>query len=100
MKRTSNTLMIVEDDLEILKFYTKISKEIFDNVVSMGSYNEAKDYISSRNQISACLIDYYLPGGNGLKLVEEMKKTNDKISTCLVTGRSDKDMLIKAVNIG
>ena len=46
------------------------------------------------------LIDAYLPGVNGLELIQHLRKTGDNIPAIMITGNSDVAMAVNAMKAG
>jgi len=98
-KKVSKTLLIVEDDRKLLGYYISTSKDYFQNIISCTSCLEARKILEEKH-IDAALIDYVLPDGDGLTLIDSINPRSEKIPVVLITGNSNKNMAIEALNLG
>lgn len=93
------TLLILEDDIQLLGNYEKVAKHYFSKIKLCSSINET-EILMKTHKVDAMLLDYYLPDGESLCLFDSFDLTKNKIPIVLITAHSDKDMAIKALNQG
>lgn len=92
-------ILIIEDEYEILK-----SIESF---LLSGSYvvEKATDYASGIEKVQlykydCILLDISLPGGSGLKILEEMKKTGIVGNTIIISAKNSLEDKITGLDLG
>ena len=92
------TILYVEDDETVRENFTEILKEHFLNVITANNGKTALDlYNKYKPQIA--LLDISVPYINGLTLAEKMRERNSDIQIIMLTAFSEKEKLLKAVNL-
>lgn len=94
-----NNLLIVEDDLafsRILKGFLE-KKGFTTNTAS--SLKEARNLIPE-NAYKHCLLDYRLPDGTGLELLQELREKSPGLQIIIMTAFSDVRTVVKAMKMG
>src|SRR5690554_2047988 len=94
-----NNLLIVEDDLafsRILKGFLE-KKGFTTNTAS--SLKEARSLIPE-NAYKHCLLDYRLPDGTGLELLQELREKSPGLQIIIMTAFSDVRTVVKAMKMG
>lgn len=90
--------LYVEDDAVIRKSVGDSLRYYFDKVTTASSYDEAlKTYRDE--SIDILFVDIEMPGKSGVQLVETIRSKDRKIPIVMVTAYSDKDYLMKLVNL-
>ena len=92
-------LLIIEDEVELQFTYKRYSKEIFNNILTGSTYEEAKQLFGN-NQIDCLLIDNKLPDGLGISLIKELHNKNTNFPVVMITGYADKNLAIESLNLG
>jgi len=92
------TILYVEDDETVRENFTEILKEHFTTVISAKDGKTALDlYNKYKPQIA--LLDISIPYINGLNLAEKMRERDNDIQIIILTAFSEKEKLLKAVNL-
>lgn len=92
-------ILVIEDEADILEVITtSLTKEKY--VVE-----SAADYISALDKISVydydcILLDIMLPGGSGLKLLEQLKKSDKDSNVIIISAKDSLDDKIIGLNLG
>lgn len=92
-------ILIVEDEHEFLESIKKFL--ISENFV----VETASDYIGAIDKIfmyeyDCILLDISLPGGNGLKILEEMRKANITRNTIIISAKDSLEDKISGLDLG
>ena len=92
-------ILIVEDEPELLKNIVKYLQ--FENFICETS----SDYQSAYHKITSfdydcILLDINLPGGNGLNLLNELKRLGKSEGVIIISARDSIDDRIKGLNLG
>jgi DNA-binding response OmpR family regulator len=89
-------ILIVDDDSEIRQFLKTIidSKERI--VEAVGTMEEAKT-ILQHGSVDLLLLDLYLPDGNGIKLLSDLR---ERPKTIIMTAFGGWESHVKAYNLG
>lgn len=92
-------ILIIEDELEILK--TIESFLLSENHI----VEKATDYPSGIEKVSlydydCILLDISLPGGSGLKILQEMKEKGITANTIIISAKDSIDDKIKGLDLG
>ncbi len=92
-------ILVIEDEADLLEVITtSLTKEKY--VVE-----SAADYISALDKISVydydcILLDIMLPGGSGLKLLEQLKKSDKDSNVIIISAKDSLDDKIIGLNLG
>jgi len=92
-------ILIVEDEPELLKNIVKYLQ--FENYIceTSSDYQSALHKITSF-QYDCILLDVNLPGGNGLDLLNELKRLGKTEGVIIISARDSIDDRIKGLNLG
>lgn len=94
-------ILIVEDDPmvgELNKRYVE-QLEGFRLKGIANSYQHALQLINSY-QVDLLLLDIYMPGKNGLDLLQEIRTLNESIDVLIISAANDGDIIRKALRLG
>lgn len=92
-------ILVIEDEKELLEVIMQsLEKEYF-------LVETASDYISALDKITiydydCILLDIMLPGGSGLDLLSELKKTGKTDSVIIISAKNSLDDKVKGLNLG
>lgn len=92
-------ILVIEDEFELLKSIDSL-------LISEGFIVEkAKDYSSGIEKVhlyeyDCILLDISLPGGSGLKILEEMKKSSIKGNIIIISAKNSLDDKITGLDLG
>lgn len=92
------TVLYVEDDELTRESFTSIFENYFDVVITAQDGLEGLELYKKHN-VDVAILDVSLPKMNGLALAEKMREINESIEIIMLTGHSDKNKLIKAINL-
>ncbi len=90
---------IVDDD-ELVADSLKILLEAFGFAVQ--SYNSGNQFLADeRRHTAGCLvIDQHMPGMNGLDVIDNLQREENKVATILISGRLDAKTRERAIRLG
>jgi DNA-binding NtrC family response regulator len=89
-------LLIVDDEEKILESLTEVFRDRF-VVLTARSADEAREVFGRENP-ELLLSDQRMPGTTGIELLKEIKECEPGTIRMLITGYSDIDAVIEAVN--
>lgn len=92
-------VLYVEDDALIRENVGASLEYYFDTVNTVASYAEALN-IYRDESIDILFVDIEMPGKSGIELVEKIRSQNREIPIIMVTAYSDKEYLLKLLNLG
>ncbi len=92
-------ILLLEDNLAIIKGLEYAFKKNNYNLVSKNSIKELKNYLKGNNKIDLIILDISLPDGNGLYFYEDYLK-NLNIPTIFLTAVVDKKAIVKSLDLG
>ena len=96
---TERKLLIVDDEQKIISALKRVlRKENFECVFAMGG-EEALSIIEN-NEIHVILSDLDMPGMDGIALLKTIKKNHPDVIRLILSGRSDSQTVLNAVNDG
>jgi len=92
-------ILFVEDALDICQMYHFFFDDLFNKVYEAHDGIEALDILKDNsNKVDLILTDQLMPNMNGLDMIKEVRKFNEKIPIILVTSSKELDELIDAIN--
>lgn len=92
-------LLIVEDNKDLLQnIYTYLKRERY-ICESASSYEEAFDKTMSYSY-DIVLIDIMLPGGSGLRLLEQLKAEHPQTGTIIISAKDSLDDKVEGLELG
>lgn len=92
-------ILIVENDLNLNRGIAIVLKDIFDNILTSFTIEEAKDIIS-KNNIDMMILDLNLPDGDGLDFIKYLRDKNNPIPIMLLTENKLETETLSRLKIG
>jgi two-component system nitrogen regulation response regulator NtrX len=92
-------IIIVDDELNIIKTITSILKDDGHTVMSASTKKEFHDLLKFE-EFDLALIDVWLPDCDGLELLSEIKKRNSEVSVIMISGHGSIDIAVKSTRMG
>jgi YesN/AraC family two-component response regulator len=93
------TVLFVDDEPFILSALTRLFHKDHMTILTASSGNEAMEIVQSR-EIQVLLTDNLMPGMSGIELARRVKDSSPNTVRVLMSGYSDIDAVLKALNIG
>ena len=95
-------LLIVDDDVSILRLIEKVLKKSLGTELTMESVITPSDAIARIDQgdVELLITDLDMPGISGLDLLQRAKKQKPCTQVILLTGSTDSDSLLNALELG
>lgn len=92
-------ILIIEDEEELLKTYSKCAEKIFPVISCAKNIQEAREILVHEN-FDCVLLDNIFPDGLGISLVKSIEQSGEKIPIVMITAYADKDLAIESINAG
>ena len=92
-------LLIVEDDIAFARILEAFLKKKEYEVASTSTLKDASKYIQKQS-FDLFLLDYRLPDGTGLDLLQEVRESNPGAPVIIMTGFHDVRTVVKAMKMG
>jgi DNA-binding NtrC family response regulator len=93
-------ILIVEDDESIRKLLqSRFEREGF-QIVQAGTVDEGLSQLHKNPDVSVILLDYRMPGKNGVEMLKEVKAKDRSPKVIMITGYSEKTTAIDALKMG
>ena len=92
-------LLIIEDEASLQELMTATLKKEGYVVENAMDYNEAMDKLGAYNY-DCVLLDLNLPGGNGLDILEYVKKYCNKLNVIIISARDSIDDKVRGLELG
>lgn len=99
MNETSSTLLLVDDEPNILAALRRLFRGAPQRVLTAGGGAEALE-ILAREPVDLIISDMQMPDMNGAQLLEEVRQRWPQVVRILLTGHSDMAATIAAINRG
>jgi|GEM_PF-1096454 len=93
-------ILIVDDDLSLADFLKQFLEEYKFKVETASSGEEALSVIVDADGIDIALIDYRLPGMDGLETIRRISEFSPDTVTMIITGLPTLDSSIRAIRLG
>ena len=94
----SGKILILDDETMVTKTLAMLlGFEGFSNVKSFNSPKDALLWLKD-NEIDLIISDFIMPEMNGIDFLSEAIKTQQNVTTILLTGYADKENAIRAIN--
>ena len=96
------SVLVVDDVPEIRKLISKILTSKGYYTIEAETGQEAVQLIRQDKSIALVLLDIMLPDMDGYQVMEQLKplKEERRLKVCFVSGKKEKDAVIKAVSLG
>lgn len=94
-------VLIVEDDPMVAEFNKRYLKEIdgFSLSGTVHNVKEAEEFIK-KEQVGLILLDVFMPGANGLELLQFIREQNMAVDVILITAAADVEKIQTALRLG
>jgi response regulator of citrate/malate metabolism len=94
-------VLIIEDDPMVAEFNKRYLNKIdgFTLVDVVHTTKEAKSVLESE-KVDLMLLDVFMPGGNGLELLSEIREKGLAVDAILITAASDSEKIQSALRFG
>lgn len=100
MLLTNASILIVDDEINYLELMKSLlQEEGYQNIITAPDPLKVEE-ILRKNKIDIILLDVYMPGLNGLELLENLTPQYPKIPFIMITGVDDVQIALKAVKLG
>jgi len=93
-------VLVVDDDSSLADFLREFLEELKFNVETASSGEEALSVIKDIGEIDIALIDYRLPGMDGLETIRRISELSPDTVTMIITGLPTLDSSIRAIRLG
>ncbi len=97
--KNNNNILFVDDDEKVINAFKKQLQNKF-NVDFVMNPIDALELIKKNSQYSVVISDMKMPGLDGLKFLEKVKKISSLTTRIMITGYADLDLAINAINKG
>jgi len=97
LRREDRIVAVVDDDVAECDS-TRTLLEVHDFVVH--TYQSGAAFLQEQPTISCLIVDYHLPGLNGLELVSELRNRGSSVPAIMITAASDGRIEAEAAQLG
>jgi response regulator RpfG family c-di-GMP phosphodiesterase len=94
-----SNILLVDDEINILNSHRRTLRNEFNFDVALSGI-EALELISKGKKYAVVVTDMQMPNMNGLELLQKIKDLSPNTVRMMLTGNSDQDTVVNAVNIG
>jgi DNA-binding NtrC family response regulator len=96
----TSTILVVDDEIEYLNLLKSILEdEGYKNVLTLDNPHKVIRTLQE-NKIDLVLLDVYMPGLNGLDVLENISRQNPQIPVIMVTAVDELEIALKAIKLG
>jgi DNA-binding NtrC family response regulator len=97
--QTNATILVVDDDDGVRENLAELFELVGYSILTAGSAPEAIQKLTSQ-EVDLLLTDYWMPGPNGVELIEAARKVKPRLKAILMTAFGDSFMEIESVRRG
>lgn len=99
MGKSSRSLIVVDDDAESLR---TLDDALRANGFEVTAFSDPRDVLAHDDPgaFNAAIVDYRMPGMNGIDLLRELKRLNPAMAVVVVTGQLDEGIQVEAMRHG
>lgn len=98
-KNETSTILIIEDDEDACENLEEVLSDRY-NILIAKTVRKALSILEIEPSISVVLLDVYLPDGNGVELIPQIKKINNNASIIIMTAYKESEIARKAMVLG
>jgi response regulator RpfG family c-di-GMP phosphodiesterase len=91
------SILIVDDEIDVAQTMAETLNNQY-HVWTAASGKEALE-ILAHTEIAVILTDYFMPGMDGIQLLEQVYQTKPEIAGILFSGQINQDVLSRAINL-
>jgi response regulator RpfG family c-di-GMP phosphodiesterase len=97
---TEKKLLLVDDTPEVLNSLEKVLSKYYSVCTARNADEalEALEVLDEEAPFDAALVDYAMPGQNGIELIQEIKRQYPSTQSILLTSHSDPETVMTAVS--
>jgi diguanylate cyclase (GGDEF)-like protein len=105
MALDTSSLLIVEDNPADITLYLRLLEDVdhgFEHIECVTTVKDASDCLENNAHLSCCLLDFNLPDGSALSLLESLQ-SNQKTANCpivVITGQEDTKNAVRLLKLG
>jgi DNA-binding NtrC family response regulator len=99
LDQTNATILVVDDDEGVRENLAELFELVGYSILTAGSAPEAIQKLTSQ-EVDLLLTDYWMPGPNGVELIEAARKVKPRLKAILMTAFGDSFMEIESVRRG
>lgn len=103
MDKTELRVLLVEDDSSIaglIKYYMKSYRDYFFNIDWVDSAEKGIERLSNAGDYDIVILDYYLPGLNGVEALKILKARGVNIPVVFLTGAKENEIASEVLKLG
>jgi len=93
-------ILLVDDEIPFVKTLTKRLSRRELNIITAFSGQEALAQLEKEPDIEIIVLDIKMPGMNGLRTLEEIKREYPLVEVIILTGHSTVDFAIRGMRLG
>jgi DNA-binding NtrC family response regulator len=93
-------ILLVDDEISFVKTLTRRLSRRELNIITAFSGQEALAQLEKDSDIEIVVLDIKMPGMNGLRTLEEIKRGYPLVEVIILTGHSTVDSAIKGMRLG
>lgn len=98
-KFNHNLVLVVDDEKDFRNIFAELVDRMGYPAITAEDGQSALEKIR-KSTIRAAIIDYNMPGMNGIKLLEEIKKIDNTIFVVLISGYGNEEIASEAKQVG
>jgi two-component system, LuxR family, response regulator FixJ len=97
MSPEGRAVAVIDDDVAVCDS-TRFLLEAHD--FGVRTYQSGADFLDDDPDVVCIIVDYQMPGLNGLDLVSELQKRGSKVPTIMITATTDPTVARRAAGLG
>jgi len=98
-EKFESSILVVEDDPGVITIYRRLLGK-YPHVIYADSGTRALELIQEAGNISLGLIDFNLPGANGLEVIRELRRSFPNAEKVVITAMDDVQAAVESIKAG
>lgn len=105
MSANKSSLLIVEDNPADMTLYIRLLEDLdhgFEHIECLSTIKDATEWLESTHPPTCCLLDFNLPDGSAISLLESLHTDNGlpKCPVIIITGQEDTKNAVQLLKLG
>lgn len=96
--KNAKIVLIIEDNELLVRSISRVFSDNFDLRIA-GSVTEARRKLLSLHELDAMIVDVKLPDGNGLDVIEEVRKSCHALPIVVITGYYSPEISLRVLTL-
>ena len=99
-KKSTKTILVVDDDSENVRNYCEILIDLDYRVIARGDVDAALSLIRNNTAVDLVITDYRMPGKSGLDFLVELRQLRPSLPVIMITAHANIETYLHSISLG